>query len=189
MTRLCLTDSSKGNRIVVMEAITEEQEARIDKSKQYFGSIRHTKEDGQIIDGKDIYVYGEINFNSEEDCNILNRFHLLDNDNSFVYYGFNYDKGTIVLKENKVKWYQTTNNIKWLQFNHCLIGKPERIIIYKIDKIILFNYSFSNLLTFIIVANFNFYQGYFYEPILMLSTMFHLRVAVKNQASLITNSL
>ena len=45
MTRLCLTDSSKGNRIVVMEAITEEQEARIDKSKQYFGSIRHTKED------------------------------------------------------------------------------------------------------------------------------------------------
>lgn len=134
MTRLCLTDSSKGNRIVVMEAITEEQEARIDKSKQYFGSIRHTKEDGQIIDGKDIYVYGEINFNSEEDCNILNRFHLLDNDNSFVYSGFNYDKGTIVLKENNVKWYQTTNNIKWLQFNYCLIGKPERIIIYKIDK-------------------------------------------------------
>ncbi len=134
MTRLCLTDSSKGNRIVVMEAITEEQEARIDKSKQYFGSIRHTKEDGQIIDRKDIYVYGEINFNSEEDCNILNHFHLLDNDNSFVYSGFNYDKGTIVLKENKVKWYQTTNNIKWLQFNHCLIGKPERIIIYKIDK-------------------------------------------------------
>ena len=73
-------------------------------------------------------------FNSEEDCNILNRFHLLDNDNSFVYSGFNYDKGTIVLKENKVKWYQTTNNIKWLQFNHCLIGKPEHIIIYKIDK-------------------------------------------------------
>ena len=55
MTRLCLTDSSKGNRIVVMEAITEEQEARIDKSKQYFGSIRYTKENGQIIDGKDIY--------------------------------------------------------------------------------------------------------------------------------------
>ena len=39
-----------------------------------------------------------------------------------------------LLKENKVKWYQTTNNIKWLQFNHCLIGKPQRIIIYKVDK-------------------------------------------------------
>ena len=117
-----------------MEAITEEQEAHIDKSKQYFGAIRHTKEDGQIIDGKDIYVYGEINFGSEEDCNILNRFHLLDNDNRKKKTKKKNDKGTIVLKENKIKWYQTTNNIKWLQFNHCLIGKPERIIIYKIDK-------------------------------------------------------
>ena len=95
MTRLCLTDSSKGNRIVFMEA--EEQEAHIDKSKQYFGAIRHTKEDGQIIDGKDIYVYGEINFGSEEDCNILNRFHLLEIDNSFVFCGFIYDKGSIFL--------------------------------------------------------------------------------------------
>ena len=133
------------NYIDEKKTITEEQEARIDKSKQYFGAIRHTKEDGQIIDGKDIYVYGEINFGSEEDCNILNRFHLLDNDNCFVYSGFNFDKGTIVLKENKVKWYQTTNNIKWLQFNHCLIGKPERIIIYNIDKKKLVNVRRSNI--------------------------------------------
>ena len=79
----------------------------------------------------------------------------------------------------------TPHHLKVVNFYTWLV----KDIIYKIDKIILFNYSFSNLLTFIIVANFNFYQGYFYEPILMLSTMFHLRVAVKNQASLITNSL
>ena len=143
MRRLCLTDSSRGNKVVIMEAITKEEEARIDKSKQYFGSIRHTKENGQIIDGKDIYVYGEINFNNEEDCNILNRFHLLNSDNSFIYSNFNYDKGTVILKENKVKWYQTIDNIKWLKFNHCLIGKPKRIIIYKIDKKKLANVRLS----------------------------------------------
>ena len=45
-----------------MEPITEEQEIRIDKSAKYYGAIRFERKDGVVVIAKNIYLYGEVNF-------------------------------------------------------------------------------------------------------------------------------
>lgn len=133
MTHLCLTESIKNKKIVIMEAITEEEEQRIDKSKDYYGSIRYNK-NNLVIDSKDIYLYGEVNLNDENDINFIKRFYLINPETSFIYSNFDYDRGVYTTVNLKPRWCTTFDAIKWFKYNHCLIGKPNRIIIYRIDK-------------------------------------------------------
>ena len=133
MTRLCLTESIKNKKIVIMEATTEEEEQRIDKSKDYYGSIRYNK-NNLVIDSKDIYLYGEVNLNDENDINFIKRFYLINPETSFIYSNFDYDRGVYTTVNLKPRWCTTFDPIKWFKYNYCLIGKPNRIIIYRIDK-------------------------------------------------------
>lgn len=133
MTRLCLTESIKNKKIVIMEAITEEEEQRIDKSKDYYGSIKYNK-NNLVIDSKDIYLYGEVNLNDENDINFIKRFYLINPETSFIYSNFDYDRGVYTTVNLKPRWCTTFDPIKWFKYNYCLIGKPNRIIIYRIDK-------------------------------------------------------
>ena len=50
-----------------MEPITDKQEERIEKSKLYYGSIKFVKNKDIVIPAKDIYLYGDVDVNSEED--------------------------------------------------------------------------------------------------------------------------
>lgn len=131
-TILCRIDSIKGKpNTVCMEPITEEQEIRIDKSAKYYGGIRYERPDGVIVDAKHIYLYGELNFEDKNDICQIERFNLIDNEGSHIYSNFDYDKGCFTTINGRAKTYPTWNPIIWFKYCHCLIGKPQRIIVYR----------------------------------------------------------
>ena len=117
-----------------MEAITEQQENRIDKSKTYYGNIRFERDDGVIIQAKDIYLYGELDFNNPEDIYNIERFNLINPDGEWMYSNVNYDKGHFTTIDGIAKYFQTWDALKWFRYCHILIGKPKRIIVYKCPK-------------------------------------------------------
>ena len=123
---------------IVMEAITEKEEKRIDKSPVYYDSLRHELKNGIIIEGKDIYAYGQIDFTKEEDINLIKRLNFTyEGGNNWVETSFNYDDGTITSIDGISKGSVTYDPVLWAKYNHVRIGKPERIIIYKIKNVLL----------------------------------------------------
>lgn len=128
-----------GVELTIMEPITEEQELRIDKSANYFGEMQYESAHGTIRQ-RDIYLYGNIDFNSPDDIAVIKRFKLVSEDmDSFMYIPFNYEKGISITTEGITKISPTLNPVDWFKYNYCLIGKPERIIVYK-----LLNYKLSD---------------------------------------------
>jgi hypothetical protein len=110
-----------------MRPITEEDEQNLDKWE-------YINVDGKRIDKKDIYCYGEINLSSNDDVEYIKKFNLLDTDNGgTIHSNFNYQEGYALI-EGIAKTYPTFDIIEWFKYNHCLIGKPTRIIIYKCKK-------------------------------------------------------
>lgn len=114
-----------------MEPITKEQELRIDKSAKYYGAIKFERKDGVIVAAKDIYLYGEVNFNNDDDLDLIERFKLIDEDGNWIYSNFNYEKGNFTTIDGVAKGCPTWNLINWFKYCHVLIGKPQRIIVYK----------------------------------------------------------
>ena len=71
---------------------------------------------------------------TEEDEQNIDKFSLLDTDNGgTIHSNFNYQEGYALI-EGIAKTYPTFDIIEWFKYNHCLIGKPTRIIIYKCKK-------------------------------------------------------
>lgn len=117
-----------------MEAITEQQENRIDNSKTYYGNIRFERYDGAIVQAEDIYLYGELDFNNPEDVYNIEYFNLINPDGEWIYSNIDYDKGNFTTIDGIAKQFQTWDALKWFKYCHILIGKPKRIIIYKRPK-------------------------------------------------------
>ena len=129
---LCRIDNINGKyNNVYIEPITEEQELRIDNSQKYYNEIRYELKDGTIITSKSIYAYGEINVEDINDINQIKSFNLINSEGGIINSNFNYDKGCSIIKDNVATYYTTWDPIKWFMYCYCLIGKPNRIIIYK----------------------------------------------------------
>lgn len=124
-----------GIELTIMEAITEEQEKRIDKSSDYFGSIQYRCKHG-VIPQKDIYLYGQVDLTNQDDIQMIKKCNLIDNDNldNFIYKSFDYKTGIIKTEDDVTKITVCTSPLEWFKYNYCLIGKPERIIVYKLLK-------------------------------------------------------
>ena len=130
---LALSESKIYKESIIMEPITEKEELRIDRSVKYFESMRHELKNGYIVEGKDIYCYGEIDFNKDEDLELIKRLNLVyEGGNNWVETSFDYESGTITSIDGISKGSVTYDPVLWAKYNHVLIGKPQRIIIYKI---------------------------------------------------------
>ena len=130
---LCRIDDIKTKIVtVIMEPITAEQEVHLDKTAEKEGSLKFYHPDGFVIEAKHIYLYGEVDFNNPDDIKNIERFNLINNDDgNFIHSNFDYDKGVAYSTDLKFKEYPTWNPVLWFQYCHCIIGKPERIIVYK----------------------------------------------------------
>lgn len=112
----------------VMRPITEEQEKEIDDNECL-------ELNGNVIPKDKIYCYGEFNVNSEEDLKIIERFNIINMDSSnLVYSNFDFDTGEVTFEGRVPLVYDCYTPIKWFKHNFTLIGKPNRIIIYKCKK-------------------------------------------------------
>lgn len=116
-----------GMDYAVLIPLTKEQYVNLDKEEII-------EINNKSIDKKNIYAYGEININLEEDVNYIKKFRLIDSDNGGnMYSTFDYTKGEATFEEI-VKTKNTFDSIEWFKYNYCLIGKPDYILIYKCKK-------------------------------------------------------
>lgn len=118
---------------VLLEGINEELESKIDAIVEYGGSVKLSS--GHIITKNDIYVYGDININSKADIQYLSKFKkvILNQDTmcTFIPTSFNYKNGIYVKVDGVAKGSPFQSNyLKWFKWNYCLIGKPNKIIMY-----------------------------------------------------------
>lgn len=124
-TMLCRIKEPRGLMAVMMCSITKEQEEELDEKQSIV--INNT-----TVDIDRIYCYGQIDINNEEDRRYIERFNLVDQDTGgIIYSDYDYETGIAPVIDNKTMIYSTFKPIKWFKYNHLLIGKPERIIVFK----------------------------------------------------------
>lgn len=120
-------NDNKESNAIILEPITKEEEQAIDDTKVY----SKLKNKNELINIKedDIYFYGEIDINKEEDAAIIMKYRIVDRDliHSWVPTNFNYKTGYGLTTKAP-----TTNSLLWFKYCHCRIGKPKYIICYKI---------------------------------------------------------
>lgn len=120
--------------IIIIEPITAKEEEDIDKSSEIYGSIRYITKDNIIIPAKDIYLYGEVDFNNTDDLNNIRQFGIINDENdayNAVYSNFDFEKGTCTTINGIIKNHPTWNPVEWFKFKYVLIGKPKRVIVYR----------------------------------------------------------
>ena len=143
-TILCHFDIGASRTNVIMEPITDKQEERIEKSKLYYGSIKFVKNKDIVVPAKDIYLYGDVDVNSEEDIKYINKFNLISDLGDWIYSNFDYETGNVTSDEGIFKGCTTFNALKRFKLCHCIIGKPKKIIVYKLDNKFLKKIWFNN---------------------------------------------
>lgn len=126
---LCHFDGPRGGHCAVMESITDEEENYIDRRKCHKLFIN------DVVDESNIYFYGDINLDNEDDINLIMKKSLI-NENVLIRSNFNYDRGEHDVTD-QVRCSVINSPIEWFKYNHCLIGKPAKVIVYKIAKAFL----------------------------------------------------
>lgn len=126
------------NSYLVMQSITEEEELAIDNAMDSDDIVRFVLEEKYIIPTRDIFLYGQVDITKDSDCSIVKNSKIITeevNSAANIPSNFNYETGYVYSDKNDIfRCHDTWNKLDWFKFNHLLIGKPERIIIYKIDK-------------------------------------------------------
>ena len=126
------------HNLLIMEPITQKQEEMIDSSESTYGEILYITKNNIKIPARDIFLYGEINIKNPDDISLLRKSDIITqnvNQAANIPSNFDYTNGDVYSdKDDVIKTHDTWNKIDWFKFNHCLIGKPERIIIYRINK-------------------------------------------------------
>lgn len=125
-------ERGKGGDYSILRSINEEEENDIDENDVFVffnGDIRYS------IPKKDIYFYGEIDVDNPSDIDIIKKYKLVDLDmvHSWVPSQFDYKTATGSLKKS----YPTCDPVLWFKYCHCRIGKPKRVIAYKINEKLL----------------------------------------------------
>lgn len=126
------------HNLLIMEPISKEQEETIDCSEELHGETQFITKNNIRIPSRDIFLYGEININNRDDLDLLRNSDIITQEVNMaanIPSNFDYENGDVYSDSNNIiKTHDTWNKIDWFKFNHCLIGKPERIIIYRINK-------------------------------------------------------
>lgn len=91
-------------------------------------------------DRSSIYIYGDVNLKDPKDIEAIKQYRLYHTDGkAMVHNNFNYENGTFALTdvfngkemEKRVQWGPSIDPIEWFKYNHCLLGKPEKIVVYQ----------------------------------------------------------
>ena len=123
------------SEVIVMIAITEKEETALDngflqttKDNQTF-TIYNNKEQSDVI------CYGMLDLSTNsDDYNVIEGMNFLDHCTGLgisVPANYNYKKHCCYSHNHKYMTYDTTNPAVLIQWKHGLIGKPERVCIFK----------------------------------------------------------
>ena len=120
------TNRKRGERPVIITAISEEEEKLLDDNKTITikrDNIKFT------VSKKNIYGYGHIDFSdNSEDKEDIEWFNILNNLDfkGYPIDTFDYDKGIFT-----GSWYSTWSPFVVCQLMHAYLGKPDRVCIFR----------------------------------------------------------
>lgn len=120
--------------MVFMEGISEEQEQEIDDSADENNNLYFVKDNKIIAKGKEIILYGKVDLNNPSDLYHIKKFNLINEDHAWIHSDLDWENGDFKIIDNVASQHPTFNPVKWFMYNHLLLGKPERVIVYKVPK-------------------------------------------------------
>lgn len=123
---ICRSKGINGYIDTVIETVPEENYRSIK-----IGVTKHfSKKYNAVIN--DNYILGELDFNNDNTVNLINDFFDIRDKENFVPTSFNYETSTISTTDGVIKGAPTWNNVKYIKYLHCQLGKPKYVIIFKI---------------------------------------------------------
>ena len=121
---------------VVLAALTKEEEEEIDRFHGNYGFYRYNKDGIVIAERDNIISYGEFNPDDKEDIEFIRSKNYIKRDGDVIIpSNYDYETNEVIIDTKKTKVMMNTitdNPVDWFLYNHGLINKPKRIIIYKV---------------------------------------------------------
>lgn len=121
---------------VVLAALTKEEEEEIDRFHSVYGFYRYSKDGIVIAERDNIISYGEFNPDDKEDIEFIRSKNYIKRDGDVIIpSNYDYETNEVIIDTKKTKVMMNTitdNPVDWFLYNHGLINKPKRIIIYKV---------------------------------------------------------
>lgn len=121
---------------VVLAALTQEEEDEIDRFYGNYGFYRYSKDGIVIAERDNIISYGEFNPDDKEDIEFIRSKNYIKRDGDVIIpSNYDYETNEVIIDTKKTKVMMNTitdNPVDWFLYNHGLINKPKRIIIYKV---------------------------------------------------------
>lgn len=112
---LAHSKSNRTGQTILMRAIDQAEEDELDK-------LRHKT---------NIYFYGDVDLEAKSDTDTIKNYNFVHNDyRGMIYSTFDYEKGSFDLVDAEVKWGASISPLEWFKFNHCLLGKPAKVVVY-----------------------------------------------------------
>lgn len=122
---------------VVLAALTQEEENEIDRFHGNYGFYRYNKDGIVIAERDNIISYGEFNPDDKEDIEFIRSKNYIKRDGDVIIpSNYDYETNEVIIDTKKTKVMMNTitdNPVDWFLYNHGLINKPKRIIIYKVQ--------------------------------------------------------
>lgn len=115
-----------------MIGISEEEENKIDNIGNNILTIKRGDREFTIT-GKQIYCYGEVDFNSQDDLDVIENFNFLNYLGSVgigFYSNYDYKEHACYSDTKRVQWTETWSPSLLAQYAHAMLGKPQRILLF-----------------------------------------------------------
>lgn len=128
-TSLCRISKLKDNYTILLRVLSKDEEKELDDNQRIII-------DNVAISKDNILCYGEIDLDVEDDYNFIENLNLInDSDNSnCIPSSIDWNKGVAYTDINVLRYVPTLDVMKWFEYNYILIGRPKRIIIYKVKS-------------------------------------------------------
>ena len=121
-------NNGKISKVVTLQPLSENEEKQCEDDNTPYIEL----DNGKHIKKDRIILYGDIDIKNQNDLNSIAYYCYIPEDyNAIIYGNFNYDKGIFRTKDGIAKDAITYDPILWFKYNHCLIGKPKKVLIYK----------------------------------------------------------
>lgn len=114
-----------------MEELSSKAETIINNAIKNEVTIPIEIHDGLKIPIDQIVLYGDVDLSKDKDKRMIKRTKLVNDNGFFMYSNFDYETGKVYPLNDKIRRYNSWDNMKNFKLCHCFIGKPAKIIIYK----------------------------------------------------------
>ena len=124
--------SSLGTKLTVMIPIDEDEEKLIDNIDESTLTF-HRGNRRFSVAMKDIYCYGEVNFEDEDTLNQIKEFKFLDylgEVGVHIYSRYDYKTHSCSSPKRHCLWTETWNPAELAKMAHGYLGKPKRILLF-----------------------------------------------------------